>query len=138
MKLGSKLDPGNVPVLRLLSRDDVSQEVGPGEEPTTMEDVEDVEDRKVDRLRSGLLGFASCRLRGKVDSHGDTSGAVGASERVGEETQACFCRGRETIVVVDMVVKKKEDVTHWRLLMHHTFVALVILPARQKAEVPGS
>ena len=70
MKLGSKLNPGNVPVLCLLSRDDVSQEVGPGKEPTTTEDVEDVEDRKVNRLRSSLLGFVSCHLRGRVDSHG--------------------------------------------------------------------
>ena len=70
MKLGSELDPGKVSVLRLLSRDDVSQEIGPGEEPTTTEDIEDVEDGKVDRLRSGLLGFASHRPRGRVDSHG--------------------------------------------------------------------
>ena len=51
MEWGRKLHPGNVSVFCLLSRDDVGQEVGPGEEPTTTEDVEDVEDRKIDDLR---------------------------------------------------------------------------------------
>ena len=51
MEWGSKLHPGNVFIFCLLSRNDISQEVGPGEEPMTTEDVEDVEDRKVDDLR---------------------------------------------------------------------------------------
>jgi hypothetical protein len=48
MKLGSELDPGNFPVFCLLGGDGVGQEVGPGKEPTTTEDVLDVEYRKVD------------------------------------------------------------------------------------------
>ena len=45
MKRGEELHPENVSVLCLLSRDDVGQEVAPREEPTTTEDVEDVEHR---------------------------------------------------------------------------------------------
>jgi hypothetical protein len=55
--LGSKLDPGNVPVFSLLGRDDMSQEVSPRKEPTTTEDVENVEDRKFDFPRGGPLEF---------------------------------------------------------------------------------
>ena len=40
---GEELHPGNVPVLCLLSRDDIGQEVTPQEEPAMVEDVEDVE-----------------------------------------------------------------------------------------------
>jgi len=56
VKLGRKLDPGNFSVLRLLSRDDIGHEVGSGKEPTTTEDVENVEDRQVDVLRGGSVG----------------------------------------------------------------------------------
>jgi hypothetical protein len=55
--LGSELNPGNVPVLSLLGRDGVGQEVGPREEPATTEDVENVEDREVDFPRGGPLEF---------------------------------------------------------------------------------
>jgi hypothetical protein len=55
MEWGSKLHPRNVSILCLLGRDGIGQEVGPGEEPTTMEGVEDVEDRKVDNPRMRLL-----------------------------------------------------------------------------------
>jgi hypothetical protein len=51
---GRKLHPGNVPVLCLLSRDDISQEVGPGKEPMTTEDVEDIKNREVDVPRRML------------------------------------------------------------------------------------
>jgi hypothetical protein len=53
MVWGRELHPGKFPVLCLLGRDDIGQEVSPGEEPTTTEDVEDVKDRKVDTPRRG-------------------------------------------------------------------------------------
>ena len=34
-----------------------------------MEDVEDVKDRKVNRLKIGLLGFVTCHLWGRVNVH---------------------------------------------------------------------
>ena len=43
MVLGRELNPGNVSILSLLGRDDIGQEVVLGEEPTTMEDVENIE-----------------------------------------------------------------------------------------------
>jgi hypothetical protein len=52
---GRELHPGNVPILCLLSRDDISHEVGPGEEPVMTEDVEDVENREVNIPRKIVL-----------------------------------------------------------------------------------
>ena len=42
MELGRELNPGNVSILCLLGRDGIGHEVGPGEEPLTTEDVEDI------------------------------------------------------------------------------------------------
>jgi hypothetical protein len=55
MELGSELDPWKVSVLGLLGRDDIGQEVGPQEEPTPMEGVENVEYGELDRLRKFVL-----------------------------------------------------------------------------------
>jgi hypothetical protein len=69
VELESKLGPVNVPMLGLLGRDGIRQEVGPGEEPATTEDVEDVECRQIDVLRSGFTRLSlPCRWRGRCNS----------------------------------------------------------------------
>jgi hypothetical protein len=68
--VGSKLDPRKSSIFRLLSRSDMRHEVGPGKEPTTTEDVEDVEHRKFNtpRRRPTRLG-PPLRIRGGNMGH---------------------------------------------------------------------
>ena len=68
---GSELHPRKFSIFCLLSRCDISHKVGSGQEPTMMEDVEDVEDRKVDTPRRGprrcpLLHSGSVRATGNM------------------------------------------------------------------------
>jgi hypothetical protein len=72
MEWGVKFRPGDFSILSLLGRDDMSQEVGPREEPTTTEDVKDVEDRQVDLLRKRGLRCLPSLPRVSVTFLGDT------------------------------------------------------------------
>jgi hypothetical protein len=75
MEWGSKLHPRKVPVLCLLSRDDIGHEVGPGKKPTTTEDVEDIEDRKVDAPRMRPIACSPPLRSGTVRTTGNERGS---------------------------------------------------------------
>ena len=90
MEWGSKLHPGNVFIFCLLSRNDISQEVGPGEEPTTTEDVEGVEDRKVDNLRKRLP-------RSSPPFHSRTVRSLEGCRRAEDEGTTCLGAGEGEI-----------------------------------------
>jgi len=59
VKRWSKLHPSNFPTFCLLSRDDIGQEVGSQQEPTIIEDVENVKHQEINILRSDPLCLAS-------------------------------------------------------------------------------
>ena len=63
VKLGRKLNPGMSAIFVLLSREDRIDKVLPGKEPTTSEDIKDVEDREcvIDRGDDGDQGHRDLR-----------------------------------------------------------------------------
>jgi len=64
VKLGRKLNPGMSAIFVLLSREDRIDEVLPGEEPMTSENIKDIEDREVVIDRGGDSDQGHCDLRG--------------------------------------------------------------------------
>jgi hypothetical protein len=57
---GLKINPNKLSCLAFLSREDICNEMVPVEEPSSMEDIEDIEER---RFRSVLLPITGLRHR---------------------------------------------------------------------------